>query len=128
VGSDGFCSEKSLEEQLKVRDEVFKLLVDAGGDAYALDNDRQTPLDYAMEWCESDVLKQAAAQAPKLRAELASISSNLQELIVGAAAEMRRLDRARAEQVQRELDERARREEGSVGALRGLRVRGGGGR
>jgi len=44
------------------------------------------------------LMKEQVAQVPKLRAELASISSNLQTLVVGAAAEVRRLDCVRAEQ------------------------------
>jgi len=72
---------------------------------FALDNHSKTPLQLALERHADNLrimqlMAEQAAQVPKLRAELASSSSNLQTLIVGAAAEMRRLDRARAEQQQ----------------------------
>jgi len=88
---------------------VYRLLISAGGDVFALDDDTNTPVQLAFERHADDqqvmqLMKQQAAQVPRLRAELASIRSNLQTLIVGAAAEMRRLDCARAEQQQRELE------------------------
>jgi len=84
---------------------IYKLLVGTGSDLFALDNDNQTPLQLALEQHAENpgvvqFMKEQVAQVPKLRADLASISSNLQTIIVGAAAEMRRLDRARAEQQQ----------------------------
>jgi len=96
VGQD--CAGLGSEQQM------YQLLISAGGDVFALDNNHQTPLQLAfrvnndsgfVRWIHEQV-----AQAPKFRAELASISSNLQTLITGAAAEMRRLDRARTEQQQ----------------------------
>jgi len=49
-------------------------------------------------------MKEHVAQVPQLRADLASISGNMQTLIMGAAAEMGRLNRACAEQQQRGLE------------------------
>jgi len=95
-----YCVGYEVGECVEDVEQMYSVLVDAGGDATALDSNYQTPLDLAMQRCGSAFLRQAAAQVPKLRAELASISRNLQTLIVGAAAEMRRLDRARAEQQQ----------------------------
>jgi len=103
------------ESEVIFKDEhtdAFTLLVEAGGSVYALDNDDKSPLDMALEWydCNLDVIKEAIEEVPQLRAELASVSANLQALIVGAAAEMRRLGRARKEQKERarELRRRAR--------------------
>jgi len=96
------------------------MLVNAGGDAFALDDDNLPPLQLALEEHEGHVsitvLKEAGALIANLKAEVKELQAelepvrNLQALIVDAAAEMRRLERARAEQQRREL-EWARREE-----------------
>jgi len=96
-------------------EQVYQLLINAGGDVFALNNNNVTPPQMAFERHADDeevmpLMTEQVAQVPKLRAELASISTNLQTLIVGAAAEIRRVDHARAGQQQREL-EWARKEE-----------------
>jgi len=97
---------QGLEQGLE---QAYQLLISAGGDVFALDKYNVTPLQFAFEWhgrnaAVMQLMNEQAAQVPKLKADLASISINLQTLIVGAAAELRRLDRARAELQQRELE------------------------
>jgi len=98
--------EQGLEQGLE---QVYQLLISAGGDVFALDNNNNNALQVAFEEHEGNaavvqLMKQQVALMRRLRAELASISSNLQTLVVGAAAELRRLDRARAELQQCELE------------------------
>jgi len=82
-------------------EQVYQLLISAGGDVFAVDNNN-TPLKvafarHARNSAVVQLMDEQVAQVPQLRGELASISGNLQTLITGAAAEMRRLDRARTE-------------------------------
>jgi len=85
------------ETTLHQKEEVFNLLVEAGGDAYAPNDNNATPLALAVAWYNSGIRVNSKA-APRVPQDKAA----LRALIVGAAAEMRRLERARAEQQQRE--------------------------
>jgi len=88
---------RESEMPLDELEEVFNLLVKAGGDAHAPDDYNYTPLELAVDWYTTGIRVNNSTASCVAKGKAA-----LRALIVGAAAEMRRLERARAEQEQRE--------------------------